>query len=482
MNTGLGHDLLARLSAFVTARMGLHFPPERWVDLERGMRTAAPEFGFKNAAACAEWVLGATLTAEHIQILARDLTVGETYFFREKPTWEALEEQVLPALIRARRGGEQRLRFWSAGCCTGEEPYSLAILLRRTLPDWKEWNITILATDLNPAYLHKANLGVFGDWSFRDAPDWLKAGWFRENASGRWEILPDLKRMVTFSPLNLAEDTYPSLQNDTNAMDVILCRNVLMYFAPEAATGAIGKFHRALVEGGWLVVSPSEASHVFFPQYAVVHASGAILFRKGENSPTPGLPSPKDRGLEVFRRLEKPPNESVSRLEQAALYAEALSLYEQGRYAEAGERLRELGGGPAPEPRVAMLLARTLANTGQLREALAWGDRAVATDKLNPAAHYLRATILHEQGATGEAVHSLRRAIYLDQRFVLAHFDLGNLALKQGKPKEARRELENALRLLRDCRSEDLVPESEGLTAGRLAEIIESQMESEVVT
>src|SRR4030081_182852 len=134
----------ARLSALIAERMGLHFPLERLTDLQRGLAGAADEMGFDDVAACADWLLSAPLTKAHLQVLASHLTIGETYFFRDKRTLDVLAGRVLPELIQARRGHEQRLRLWSAACCSGEEPYSLAILLHQVLPDLAEWHITIL--------------------------------------------------------------------------------------------------------------------------------------------------------------------------------------------------------------------------------------------------------------------------------------------------------------------------------------------------
>ena len=178
------------LSKFVAEKMGLHFPPERWPDLQRGLAGAATEFGFENISACADGLLSAPLTTAQLQTLASHLTIGETYFFREKPTFELLAQRVLPALIRSRRGREQRLRLWSAGCCSGEEAYSLAILLRQLLPDLADWQVTILATDINPHCLRKAVDGTYGEWSFRDAPADFKERYFHRNEAGRYVLAP----------------------------------------------------------------------------------------------------------------------------------------------------------------------------------------------------------------------------------------------------------------------------------------------------
>ncbi|MDE2258962.1 MAG: protein-glutamate O-methyltransferase CheR, partial [Betaproteobacteria bacterium] len=227
----LSDALLSQLSDFLESHIGLHFPKERWRDLERGIAAASRESGHLQTETFVDWLLSAPLTRTQIEGLASHLTVGETYFFREKRSLEIFEEQILPELVRARGETERHLRIWSAGCCTGEEPYSIAMLLDRLIPDLKKWNVTILATDINPQFLRKAVLGVYGEWSFRNMPSWLKEQYFKRRENGRFEIQPRIRKMVTFSYLNLAEDAYPSLVNNTNAMDVIFCRNVLMYFS-----------------------------------------------------------------------------------------------------------------------------------------------------------------------------------------------------------------------------------------------------------
>src|SRR3972149_8402451 len=103
MTTSVSDILLSQLSELVAAQMGLHFPPERWRDLERGIRSAARQFGFTDEEACIQWLLASPLTRSQVEVLASHLTVGETYFFREKRTFALLEEHVLPELIRSRR-------------------------------------------------------------------------------------------------------------------------------------------------------------------------------------------------------------------------------------------------------------------------------------------------------------------------------------------------------------------------------------------
>ena len=478
--------LRTQLSEVIATRMGLHFPPERWPDLERGLAGAAKEFGLADAAACVDWLLSAALTKPQLEVLAGHLTVGETYFFREKKMFDALAGTFLPELMRTRRGSERRLRIWSAACCTGEEPYSLSILLQQVIPDLAEWQVTILATDINPQFLKKAAAGVYGEWSFREAAAAFKESYFRRTPEGRYAILPEIKKRVTFAHLNLMDDVYPSLATDTNAMDLILCRNVMIYFALPTAEKVVGNLRRSLREEGWLVVSPSECSQYLFSRFAPVNFPGVILYRKttGKEPVTPAwTPPPVSEMTEPFVPYFEPtPVVAVTSLAEPAAAEEsvtpqtvAAAFYEEGHYAEAAETLlAAFNSSAAPDSEMASLLARALANQGKLAEALAWCERWLAADKMDAAGHYLRAMILQELGDRDEGRRSLQRAIYLNADFVLAHFALGNLARDGDKAEEADKHFANALYLLRQCEPDDPLPESDGLTAARLTEIIHS--------
>ena len=152
--------------------------------------------------------------------------------------------------------------------------------------------------------------------------------------------------------------------------------------------------------------------------------------------------------------------------------AAAESLYREGHYGEAVDTLLALHSRRVLEPAACSLLARALANQGILADALTWCERWIVADKLDAAAHYLRAVVLLEQGDAGQACTSLQRALYLDPDFILAHFALGNLERGRGKVREADKHFANALHLLRECQPSDLLPESDGLTAGRMTETI----------
>jgi len=498
--------LWERLSHFIARNTGLHFPPERIADLQRGLGAAAEEFGFADHARCAEWVLSGALTRPQLHVLASHLTVGETYFFRERRTFDALSNVILPDLISRRRGREQRLRLWSAACCTGEEAYSLAILLQRLLPDRKDWNVTILATDINERFLQKAAAGTYGEWSFRDCSPLFRERHFTRAPDGRYQVAAQIRDWVTFAQLNLAEDSFPSLSTDTNAMDVILCRNLLLYFTPAHARKLVEKLNNALVEPGWLAVSPSEYSQALFSRFAAVNFPGAVLYRKdgvmerNARVRAPSLPEPaatfelpavpQDPTTELTAghwqpevAPAAPSGQSSSSMDLPRPLAAAEYAFSQGRYREAVDALLPAFADPAidgptrglppeHEPRAFSVLARAYANQGNLTDALLWTARWIDSNKVEPTAHYLHAMILQEKGERRDARRALQSAVFLQPDFALAHFALGNLARADGRAAEASRHFANALRSLRHRSPDEPLPDSDGMTVGRLVQTI----------
>ncbi|MGA2083752.1 MAG: CheR family methyltransferase [Holophaga sp.] len=456
----------AQVSHLIGQRLGLDFSSGRKDDLQRGCMDAARECGFADLAEWADWMLSGPLDPSRLQTLASHLTVGETYFFREMQTWDALAGHILPGLIQARRSRGRRLRIWSAGCCTGEEPYSLAILLQRILPDWRAWDVTITATDVNPRFLDKAREGIFSEWSFRNEPAGIKERYFTRTGAGNWAINPEIKQMVSIDYLNLVEEPFPPKVIGTEALDLILCRNVLMYFQASQIPKVVRNFHRALDADGWLVVSPSEASKRLYPQFTSVNFPGAILFRKGGAEPPAASPHPA-------------PASAVAPEEPFEATLTGVWTDEQGLARESGQRsvpgpLAAVTAPGASEPERFSEQARTLADHGALGEALTCCDRWIASSKLDPVAHYLRGMILAEQGVPLEARSCLQRSIYLHPDFVMAHLALGNLARSLGDAHDAARHFANTQHLLEGRPMDEPVPESAGLTVGRLVQFIAS--------
>ncbi|MCE9615815.1 MAG: tetratricopeptide repeat protein [Lentisphaerae bacterium] len=472
MNTAPGN--LAGLSDVVARRFGLHFPPERWRELGRGLASAARELGFKDAQACGQWLLSATLTRPQIDILASHLTVGETYFLRDAHMFDILERHILAPLIASRTGADQRLRLWSAGCATGEEPYSIAVILNRLLPARAGWDVTILATDINPSALHAGRTGRYRSWSFRQTPPEFRTNYFAETGDGSCVIQPRFRQMVTFAYLNLADDLYPALLNNTCAVDLICCRNVLMYFSDEQRQRVIERFLRCLTDDGWLILSTAEVPNTAAPGLRTVTLDGLTLYRKAPaaraaaEQPAWGAASassaPPARPVAAHASPPAPT--------PAADCACAEQCCAAGQYVAAANVLTRLLARVPEYPPAILLMARTCANQGHLTDARRWIERAAELDKLNPAIHYFWSTILQEEGHLPACRAALRRALYLNPHFILAHFMLGSLAFQQGDAHMSGQHFDTVLALLDTMADTDVVPESDGLTAARLRQIV----------
>ena len=445
------------------------------------------------------------------EALAASLTIGETYFFREPQVFGAIENAILPEIVSRRKEEERFLRIWVAGCSTGEEAYSLAIILSRVIPDIDTWSITLLATDINPLALKKAESGIYGEWSFRSSTPAFRDRYFRKRDDGRYEIRHEIRELVTFSFLNLVEDAYPSLLTNTNAMDIILCRNVLMYFSRDTARATLEKIQHSLVPGGRFIASVTESSLATNPFLVPENCAGITIYRKtdtrqsSEGAAVTGVPGTGSIPAQDFPHLpvrgepgfattgpaeeaEHPgrspsfPEEPVTAPEYEGKdpYNAARALFESGNYAGAERFLGPHIAQNPDDPRILALMAEVLANRGDLAGAAVWCSRAIERDRLNPLYHHLLATIRQEEGATDVAIGELRRALYADPSCILAYFTLATLKRQQGNLTEAAIYFQNALAYLSKRHPDEIIEGAGGMSAGRLQCIIRSITGSEV--
>ncbi|MDO8863576.1 CheR family methyltransferase [Haliea sp. E1-2-M8] len=461
------------LKDLLTKKIGLNFAGSGWQDFELRIAAAAKDAGAADALTYIQLLLDSPPSPANMGTLARHFTVGETYFFRHKASFDALAAHVLPELLQRRELDQRQLRIWSAGCCTGEEAYSIAILLDRLLPQQENWEISIVATDINPLFLQKAERAVYGEWSFRGTPEWVKDLYFTKGRNNTYELIPKIRQRVQFAYLNLAEGTYPSAQSDTDRLDVIVCRNVLMYFSTEEARRVVSRFRAALQENGLLLVSPAETSSTLFPDYSLVHYVGTSFYqpREAVAPKKPALLSLKQAPQAATQiKNMKTAAVNVPRIRPAARPEQKSSAVSWSRASKARITPTRIGGNSESAVELARL-ARAAADKGNLDNAAQLCEQAIAAEKLNPAFYYLLATIDQERGRIDAAVQALQRTLYLDHRFVLAHFALANLRLVEGRRKDAARYLETVRRLLQDYEADETLAESDSLTVGRLDDI-----------
>lgn len=464
MKAVLTDERFSDIRRIISTLIGLEFPVNRRETLIRNLGLSAKEFGFDEFDEFINWLLTTELTREETQILASYLTISETYFWREPNVFEAFTEKILPGIIASKKE-DKTIRIWCAGCSTGEEPYSLAIALQRALPDINDWKIKILATDINPSSLDKAISGIYTKWSFRNCPTWLKTGYFQNLGNERFEILPKIRKMVTFANLNLTHDIYPSLIHDTHSMDIILCRNVLMYFSEEWVAKITQRLYNTLNNNGWFAVASCELSSHTFSQFESVNFKGAILYRKSKKShSSSGTFTPPSNyesgGIHLV--------DSVFNDEGSSM---GIVMHTEQTIQKVDEKDSVLATLEEPIEKI-----RILANGGELQEALVLCNDEIKSNKLSIGLYSLRASIFQELELFNDAIASLKQAIYLDPDFIMGHFALGNLFFRQGKQKLAKMQFNNVLDLMGSTKDDDIVPDSEGLSVQYLRDITLNNM------
>jgi chemotaxis protein methyltransferase CheR len=457
-----------QLRACISRALGLGF--SRDADLRRMFQGVVTELGFDDEARCIAWLIAQPPTHAVAQVLGRHLTIGETYFFRDRAALDVLRTQVLPALIEARRGHGRRLRLWCAACCTGEEAYTMAMLLIDLLPDIEKWDVSILGTDINTEFLRKAQRGVYGEWSFRDVPPNIRARHFTQDEAGRYTVRPSLRRLVNFEFANLLLQPQESSPPKHRRMDVVMCRNALMYFEPQQIPVVTRRLADSLLPGGHLIVGPGEIPSVAHAGLFPVHFPGAILFRKPEDGDSTG-----DATLPASYAQE---TGAVAATRPSGEHGDFPAL--RAMRPEAPEPAGDEAP-PRPDPvEVVGRSARALADSGRLDEALVCCDEWIGADRLNAHAHYVKAVVLQEMGALTAAHGCLQRAIYLDSDLVLAHVALGHLERSAGNEARAARHFGNAQRLLERCEPEQVLPDANGLTALQLSHALRAMTAPEV--
>jgi chemotaxis protein methyltransferase CheR len=212
------------------------------------------------------------------------LVVGETSFFRHTAWFLQLERRVLKPLIdTCRETGVKRLRIWSAACATGEEAYSIAIILDRLLQRFGDWDIRIIGTDVNAAFVAAARVARYRAWSLRELDANTRLRYFQKTGDGRFELVPEIRAMVSFETLNLV-DAPPHDGPDIAECDLIICRNVLMYLSPESQRAVADRLAGNLALHGWLAVTPVEAEPDWFRSLERVNVPSAIFFRRDMRS------------------------------------------------------------------------------------------------------------------------------------------------------------------------------------------------------
>jgi len=384
------------------------------------------------------------------QQLADLITTGESYFFRDQGQIKVLRETILPHLI-GRHQGDRTLRILSAGCSTGEEIYSIAILLKELIPDPDRWQLHLVGYDLSPQAIAQARAGVYGRWSFRGMDLTLQRRYFQETPQG-WVLNEELRQGVRFRCVNLlAQEEYDLLPA---SVDLIICRNVFIYFDSAAIQQILGTFVSLLRPHGYLLTGHTELQGQDISPLNILSYPESVVYQLGADPQPPSAATPP------------PTPPPVSALEEARAafalrnYTQALTLAQQWQAHQPNDQA------------CLLLMAQIYANQGRYTEAIALSQQLLQRDPANIDALLLLAHIAQEQQNKPLAKDYLRRVIFLSPNTIVAYVELIELHLSEQELDPVPSLLATAQLLLQNCPPDEIISFHQGITVTMLQQYL----------
>jgi chemotaxis protein methyltransferase CheR len=494
-----------KLCRYIHKRTGIHLHDHQLHLLRQTVTRACKKFGYEYCDEYFSVLEASSATSPELEYLIAGITVGETYFFRDDAQISYLRRHWLPRILKEKQGaGDKQLRIWSAGCASGEELYSMAMLVSEALGAEHDWNIHLLGTDINAEILAKAFAGRYKSWSFRATSNHMRNKYFT-STDHEYTVKPGLRAHTNFVYLNLIEDNFPAILTGTNNLDLILCRNVFIYFSEDVIRKILKKLSHCLNIDGILMLGASDLIQQSVPGFCYQLVDKAGFYQRDDKpakrpavqlqQKRPHRTAPIGRvqqtaALSTLGRLPKHQQgrASVSRQydngtcnDKSEIAAADKAVITELLYNEHWhEALAAIVAHNAKHDNSALSYqwqAKIQANLGQLQQAIELCRQSLALDNTEKHTHFLHGMILAGLGDKAGAIAALRKALYLDRGFIEAHFQLGLLLLGCDQRKAGLKSLKNALELVEKCNPQHSVHDAPGLSIGRLSEILIQEIE-----
>lgn len=486
----------------ITRFLGLRFDDSKLDELAEALGARMKATSTSKVGA---YLSSMAVSREEQHALAGHLTVPETFFFRMSDHFRALTEAVLPEFTESY---PHRVRILSAGCASGEEAYTVAMLLRYCACA-RANGITIRGIDINPAVIAKARQGRYTEWSMRETSPEMRDRYFRKHGC-QFELNDNIRQMVIFEVGNLMDPKATFWQKES--FDIIFLRNVLMYFSPDAAKEVIGRVAESLVPGGYLFLGSAETLRGVSQEFHLCQSHGSFYYRRrtygdlptqavsSASLPTTTGPAPISQEVPEIQgdwlktiRLASQRIEDLTRRSRVsrkstvqnpgdagapkmkADVGEAMNLMRQERFADA---LDALPLETIISTDAQLLRAVVLANAGRLAEAEAACKLLLKHDEMNAGAHYVMALCREHAGDLPAAGEHDQAAIYLDPSFAMPHLHRGLLARRTDNFPEARRELHQAVLLLEREDASRILLFGGGFSRDSLVELCNRELKS----
>lgn len=528
--------VLNQLKAAIAERFGIYIRPQDDTAFSKKIHSRVQTLQLSTYESYCDLLASATdMSLSEWRELINQVTIAETYFMRDKGHIYLLQNNILPELIKAQQGSKS-LRIWSAGCSTGEEAYSIAILLQEIIPDIQNWRLQIIGTDLNPEVVQKARQAIYSEWSLRSLTPKQKSLYFTQQGA-LWRLNENLRKMATFYSNNLVDDDFGRTSTDFQDFDLILCRNVFIYFEPQAIRKVLHRFHAVLKNNCYLITGHMELHGQklqglkvnVFPDAVVYQKDPTIVFSTNahdsetyispsfrdytatKTSPpqsyhvntytspnplstahpqyasaiTPPAPELTNFTWETYRHASHNLTDRIaSSLQNHDLseiktdwdrLAAAESAISLAAYHEALRYLEQIQEKRLHFLKIHQLSALIYANLGNLKLAYHHCEEVIKLDPNSPRTYYLMAHIADEMGKYEEVKQLLKKAIYLDLYFVAAYLALGDIYGRESDRDRALRMYRSTIDILKALPSNEIVPETD-LTPTELISQVEERM------
>ncbi|WP_051482551.1 CheR family methyltransferase [Synechocystis sp. PCC 7509] len=422
------------------------------------------------------------------------LTTGESYFFRDKGQIALLKDSLLPQIIEQKKRSHYQqnssklsLRIWSAGCSTGEEVYSIAILVKELIPDLHNWHILILGTDINLESVAKAKQGIYDSWSFRMVEPQIIQRYFKPYQQS-WKVEKTICSMVKFQSGNLIKDHFPQPLIDIYSMDIIICRNVFIYFDTTSISIVLNKFYHTLNTAGYLMTGHAELHGQNLDKLQTKAFSESLVYQRKDLAviETPTMPV---QLLSNFSNRNKQQNSLINQREikplvsptkkqikpettkTAANLTTAENLFHQGDYPLAIQEAEQIIKQHPVDFDAYYLLAQAWANLGEIEKAAFYCERAIEINSLSTFPYYLLAHIAEEKGDASKAKKLLRKIIYITPTSVDAYLEMGDIYQREGDMNKAKKMRTTAFELLNQLPGHFLVEPSKNTVSELTAQV-----------
>ncbi len=427
-----------RLKDFFMKKTGIVVNAQQLDVVYKNINQRVQKRGFNNIDDYVNALDSNTQYADELKELIAQITINESYFFRDEEQMSFLEEVFFPQLIKKRRESQRKvLRIWSAGCSCGQEIYSIALILDKLIDDYDQWTIHLLGTDINTNVIAQGVSGKYTPWVLRNVKKTMLEKYF-EGHGNDFILSEKIRKRVKLIYHNLSNDDYPSALNGTSSLDIIICRNVLLYIDKELSKKVLERFSQCLSSDGILLLGVVDIVGHDDKIFDRKKHNGVAYYQKASimvNPPVVSLPiSKKETTKKVISKHKDDFPKKVHDLLKEEKWEDLIALPNDYK--------------PSTPEHVNLALNKALAfaNIGRLDDAMNECNYIQKQDDLNAENYLIQALILKEKNNYEEAEKKIKQAIFLNKDFVDAYYCLGILYFRQNKIKKGLKEMKTAIR------------------------------------